>query len=58
MQTKQRTERLELRIAPDELAMARALAGADGISVSDVVRLLVRRAHAERFGEKKPKPKK
>jgi uncharacterized protein (DUF1778 family) len=58
MPTKQRTERLGLRIAPDELEMVNDLADADGVSASDVVRILVRRAHAERFGEKKPKRKK
>jgi hypothetical protein len=57
MASKQRTERLGVRIAPDELAMVEALADADGISASDVVRILVRRAYAERFGDKKPKVK-
>lgn len=34
--------------------MIRALADVDGISQSDVVRMLVRRAHAERFGAPVP----
>ncbi len=58
MQTKQRTARLGLRVAPDEVAMVEALASADGISASDVVRILVRRAYAERFGDRKLKTKK
>jgi hypothetical protein len=58
MATKQRTERLGLRIAPEELEMVNDLADADGVSASDVVRILVRRAHAERFGDRKPKRRK
>ncbi len=54
----ERSERLNVRIAPDEMAMLNALADAEGLSASDVVRTLVRRAYAERFGDKKPKPKK
>lgn len=37
--------------------MLQALAELDGLSVSDVVRLLVRRAYADRIGAKKPKLK-
>jgi hypothetical protein len=41
--------------------MIRDLAEADGITSSDVVRMFVRRLHAERFGTpnmaQKPKPK-
>ena len=54
----ERSERLNVRIAPEEMAMLNALADAEGLSASDVVRTLVRRAYAERFGDKKPKPKK
>jgi hypothetical protein len=39
------------------IEMLQALADADGLSASHIVRSLIRRAHAERFGEKKPKPK-
>jgi hypothetical protein len=48
-------------MAPSETALLQALAEADGLTISDVVRLLVRRAYADRFGDKKPtksKPKK
>jgi uncharacterized protein (DUF1778 family) len=54
----ERSERLNVRIAPEEMAMLNALADAEGLSASDVVRTLVRRAYGERFGDKKPKPKK
>lgn len=37
--------------------MLQALADLDGVSVSDALRMAVRRAHAERIGEKK-RPKK
>ena len=53
----QRSERLGLRIAPEEVEMLQTLADADGLSASDIVRSLIRRAYAERFGEKKPKQK-
>ncbi len=53
----ERSERLNVRIAPEEIAMLEAVAEADGLSASDVVRTLIRRAYAERFGDKKPKAK-
>jgi Ribbon-helix-helix protein len=53
MATIERTERLGIRIAPQEVAMLQALSEADGLTASDVVRLLIRRAHAEKFGERK-----
>lgn len=37
--------------------MFKALAEDSGFSQSDVVRQLVRRAYAERFGDKKPRKK-
>ncbi len=37
--------------------MLQALADADGLSASDIVRTLIRRAYSERFGDRKP-PKK
>jgi hypothetical protein len=53
-----RTELLTVRMTPDELAMLKELADADGISASDFVRQFVRRAHGERGGAKpRPKPK-
>jgi hypothetical protein len=58
MATIERTERLGIRIAPLEVAMLQALSEADGLTASDVVRTLIRRAHAERFGEKRRKPAK
>ena len=39
-----------MRIAESERAMLRELAERDGISSSDVVRVLIRRAHAAAFG--------
>ncbi len=45
---------LTLRASTDELSMVKALAERDGLNVSDVVRLLIRRAYAERFGTEEP----
>lgn len=45
-----------VRLTPKERAMIRELAKVDGISDSDVVRMLVRREHASRFAER-PKRK-
>ncbi len=59
MVAEKRTEVVTLRMAPAEVAMLEELADADGVYQSDVIRVLVRRAHAERFGQpKRPKPKK
>jgi DNA-binding GntR family transcriptional regulator len=41
-------------MSDEELAMLRALAERDGLSASDVLRLFIRRAYAEAFGDKKP----
>lgn len=39
--------------------MLRALAEKDGITASDVVRLFIRRAYADAYGDKRPsKPRK
>lgn len=35
--------------------MLQALADRDGIAVSDVLRIFIRRAYAEAFGDKAPK---
>ncbi len=47
-----------MMISDEEHAMLQELADEDGVTVSDVVRLLIRRSHAERIGTKRPKPKK
>ena len=53
------SERLGLRISPSEADMLRWLSETTGLSMSDVVRQLIRRTYSERFGElsraKKPK---
>lgn len=53
MPRSQRDDVVTVRLTRDERRMITTLADADGISLSDVVRMLVRRAHAERFGRKK-----
>lgn len=59
MVTEKRTQVVTLRMAPAEAAMLQELADADGVYQSDVIRLLVRRAHEERFsGEGKTRPRK
>jgi hypothetical protein len=50
----ERTELLTVRVTPEEMAMVKALADADGVSASDLVRQFIRRTHAERFT---PKPR-
>ena len=55
MGQEERTERIGVRVSPTESAMLEKLAEADGLAASDVVRMLVRKAYAERFGDKKPK---
>ena len=47
-----RTRSVTLRMAPTEFDMLQELAESDGVYQSDVVRQLVRKAHAERFGER------
>lgn len=44
-------------LSDDEDRMLRALAAADGLSSSDIVRQLVRKAFAERFAEGTKMPK-
>ena len=56
MVTEERTERIALRASPTEVAMLRQLSDEEGVSVSDYIRLAVRRAYAEKHGTKKPKP--
>jgi uncharacterized protein (DUF1778 family) len=50
-----RTERIALRLTPEESAVVAELAEETGLSISDVVRQAIRSAYADRF--KKPKPK-
>jgi hypothetical protein len=47
---------LNIRIAPGELAMLERLAEADGLPMAALIRQLVRREHAARFGDDLPKP--
>lgn len=62
MTQQKRTELLTVRVAPEDMRMIKELAEADGLSASGIVRQLVRRLHAERFGppkaSRKPKRKK
>lgn len=44
---------MSVRLTPEESVMLHALADADGVSQSDALRMLLRRAHAERFGVRK-----
>lgn len=46
----ERNRTLKLLVSDEEMAMVRALADRDGVSIADLVRQLVRRAHAEAFG--------
>ena len=51
----ERDKSLRVRVSAEELDMVQALADAEGITASDIVRLYIRRAYAERFGETKPR---
>lgn len=57
MVVRPKSERFAIRMDADERRMLRELAAADGMADAVVVRLLIRRAHAERFGEAPPKSK-
>ncbi len=52
-----RDRKLTIRTTDEEIALLAALAEADGVSSSDVLRTFIRKAHAERFGDKRPKVK-
>lgn len=54
MNAVERTETLTIRIAAGEKAMLRALADRDGITVSDWLRLTIRRAYSEAFTDTPP----
>ena len=61
MVKEQQTERLGLRVTRSEAKMLAELSEVTGLSMSDVVRLAIRREHSERFAaapKPKPKPKK
>ena len=53
------TQKFNMRMSPDEVAMMRELAEEDGISASDLVRQLIRRTYAKRHGavRRSAKPK-
>ncbi|HSY22443.1 MAG TPA: hypothetical protein VK841_10030 [Polyangiaceae bacterium] len=48
----ERDQNLHVRTTEDEMRMLRALADADGLSTSDVVRQLIRRAFMDRWPPK------
>jgi antitoxin component of RelBE/YafQ-DinJ toxin-antitoxin module len=50
----ERTERLAIRLTPDEARVVSEVAAEMGLTVSDAVRLAIRKAYADRM---KPKPK-
>lgn len=53
-----RNEQVSLRMSLQETAMLKAIAALDGISQSDVLRMLLRREWMNRFGDKSvPKTK-
>ncbi len=49
-----RNEQVSIRMSVHETAMLKALAALDGISQSDVLRMLLRREWMNRFGDKPP----
>ena len=51
----ERTKRLHMLLSDEEDRMLQELADADGLTASDVVRLLVRREHVARFPPKRVK---
>jgi uncharacterized protein (DUF1778 family) len=53
----QQTERIGLRVTKSEAKMLEELSEVTGLSMSDVLRMAIRREHAERIGEPPPKPK-
>lgn len=48
------TARFNMVMQPQERAMLQALADDQGLKESDVVRLMIRAAYKERFGDEKP----
>jgi hypothetical protein len=49
-----RNEQVSLRMSIHETAMLKAIAALDGISQSDVLRMLLRREWLNRYGDKLP----
>jgi len=54
----QQTERIGLRVTKSEAKMLEKLSEETGLSMSDVLRMAIRREYAERTGSPSPKPKK
>jgi hypothetical protein len=54
----QHAVRFAVRLTATEASFLAALAEADGLSVSDALRLSIRRQHEARFGVAAPKPAK
>jgi hypothetical protein len=52
--TEDRNEQVSLRMSIHETAMLKAIAALDGISQSDVLRMLLRREWMNRYGDKLP----
>ncbi len=50
-----RSQRLGIRVEPEVRKMLDELVAATGLSISDVIRQAVRREHAERLGDTKPR---
>ncbi len=46
-----RTARVGIRVASDEVIMLRQIARSDGLDMSSAIRALIRRTHRERFGQ-------
>jgi hypothetical protein len=49
-----RSERLNVRIAPEEMAMLQVLADESGLTASDIVRTLIRREYGAKFSGSPP----
>jgi hypothetical protein len=50
-----RDTRVNVRISKEEAFMLKALAESEGVSISDSIRLQMRKAYAEKFGDKDPR---
>jgi hypothetical protein len=51
-QEQERDEVTTVRLTRDERNMVKAMAGADGVSMSDAIRMAIRHQHAARFDKK------
>lgn len=54
MVKEQQTERIGIRVTPSEVRMLAELSEITGFGATDVIRQLVRREYAERFGRPLP----